>query len=175
MENNTNKIVAIANSVSKSELEGVAPYLRWAVLNKTTKEKLVESQVLAGILEVKMDRKIDTKNHYILPGMMELTFEDGTVIPVDFLDVRCLAVQNERIQFFMFVPDIENFPVSSCLAYYLKNSAVTNASLFIYCGDQPDDAEIHPVEVRELTFTIDAFASRVSIPTEILNKASLAD
>lgn len=175
MENNAAKIVTIANAVSKAELAEVAPYLRWAVLNKTTKEKLVESQVLAGILEVRMDRKIDTKNHYILPGMMEITFEDGTVIPVDFLDVRCLAVQNDRIQFFMFVPDVENFPVSSCLAYYLKNSTVTSASAFIYCGDQPEDAEIHPVEIRELTFSIDAFASRVSVPKEILKNVCLAD
>ena len=109
------------------------------------------------VLSIKMDRSINTDNHYISPGGYELLFSNGESVAFDFYTSVCNIDKNEDsvINCHLFDLDTDDFENADRLISNLLCSQVKEiVECFIYTGEEDGKDEINPVSIMEWCFVI---------------------
>lgn len=112
-------------------------------------------------MEIKFDRPINSRQHYISPGGYEVELDSGRKIQFDFYDYwgyvdnddpTILHVKNRTL-------DVDAFPHAEDLDKVVSQISKI-VECYIYTGED-GDAEIHPVEI--LLWTIGGIPIRREI------------
>lgn len=106
--------------------------------------KILESMTFT----LKMDRPIDKETHYIMPGGYTV---NGKAF--DFFSSSCRISEKDPTLLLCEVDEFQELPEGEGSSVSKMDMRKGFDEFFVYCGEKGEDAEIKPLEVRDLEFT----------------------